>query len=230
MSVEAIAWAAKQKAGSPGAKLVLIALANYANEDGECWPSQATLAQWTEQGERTIRRHLIDLEQLGLITRKARTSSGNFTSDLILLNVSRRPILPAAILTDGQKRQLPAANLATYPSIEPKERDVSRTADAKQKAKPQKTSLREQSSRLNPDWSPGEELKAWVRKRRQDLDLQETVDSFRDYWVAKPGAAGQKLDWDATFRNWVRTQREATGKPGGSRKDGGMPDFMRGAI
>lgn len=35
MSVEAIAWASKQRTGSPGAKLVLIALANYANDSGQ---------------------------------------------------------------------------------------------------------------------------------------------------------------------------------------------------
>jgi len=27
---------------------------------------------------------------------------------------------------------------------------------------------------------------------------------FRDYWIGKPGAGGLKLDWQATWRNWVR--------------------------
>jgi hypothetical protein len=40
MSVQAITWALSVKAGSPGAKAVLLALANYANEFGLCWPSQ----------------------------------------------------------------------------------------------------------------------------------------------------------------------------------------------
>lgn len=28
---------------------------------------------------------------------------------------------------------------------------------------------------------------------------------FRDHWVAVSGARGRKIDWDATWRNWIRT-------------------------
>ena len=35
-------------------------------------------------------------------------------------------------------------------------------------------------------------------------DPREHVEAFRDYWIARPGAGGVKLDWDATFRNWIR--------------------------
>lgn len=31
--------------------------------------------------------------------------------------------------------------------------------------------------------------------------------SFADYWRAKPGKDGRKLDWQATWRNWVRSAR-----------------------
>jgi uncharacterized protein YdaU (DUF1376 family) len=30
------------------------------------------------------------------------------------------------------------------------------------------------------------------------------IEAFCDYWRAKPGAGGVKLDWDATFRTWIR--------------------------
>jgi uncharacterized protein YdaU (DUF1376 family) len=30
------------------------------------------------------------------------------------------------------------------------------------------------------------------------------IAEFRDYWKSQPGAKGVKLDWDATFRNWIR--------------------------
>jgi hypothetical protein len=36
--------------------------------------------------------------------------------------------------------------------------------------------------------------------RRVETELAK----FRDYWPAKPGSAGRKLDWDATWRNWIR--------------------------
>lgn len=44
MSVQAITLALSVPAGSPSAKCVLLALANYANERGQCWPSQKRLA------------------------------------------------------------------------------------------------------------------------------------------------------------------------------------------
>lgn len=110
MSVEAIAWASKQRTGSPGAKLVLIALANYANDRCECWPSQATLAEWTEQSDRTIRTHLAGLESMGLIHRQAREVAGSFTSDLITLNLAQRQILPVEKFFDGKNSRFRRKN------------------------------------------------------------------------------------------------------------------------
>lgn len=34
---------------------------------------------------------------------------------------------------------------------------------------------------------------------------QDLVPAFIDYWIAKTGQSASKLNWDATFRNWVRT-------------------------
>lgn len=32
-------------------------------------------------------------------------------------------------------------------------------------------------------------------------------ETFRDYWRAKAGKEGVKLDWEATWRNWVRREK-----------------------
>jgi hypothetical protein len=34
--------------------------------------------------------------------------------------------------------------------------------------------------------------------------LGEEIERFRDHWAAAPAAKGCKLDWSATWRNWVR--------------------------
>lgn len=41
---------------------------------------------------------------------------------------------------------------------------------------------------------------------------------FCDYWAAKSGAGATKVDWDATWRNWIRTAVERGG--GGMAKSG----------
>jgi hypothetical protein len=44
------------------------------------------------------------------------------------------------------------------------------------------------------------------------VDLKAEHLKFVDYWIAKPGQAGTKLDWPATWRNWIRKAAE-TARP-----------------
>jgi uncharacterized protein YdaU (DUF1376 family) len=66
---------------------------------------------------------------------------------------------------------------------------------------------RSRGSRLPADWEPDSDLKAWAIEQRPDLDYPTTLARFRDYWAALPGSRGLKLDWPATFRNWVRAEK-----------------------
>ena len=64
----------------------------------------------------------------------------------------------------------------------------------------------QRGSRLPTDWTLPEEWKEWAEAERQDLNIKSVADSFRDFWIAKAGTGGVKLDWQATWRNWVRSQ------------------------
>lgn len=76
---------------------------------------------------------------------------------------------------------------------------------------PQKRAeARSRGSRLPPEWQPSEILKAWAEKERPDLDLRVVVEMFKNHWAAKPGKDGCKLDWEATFRNWVLKEKPGT--------------------
>lgn len=61
---------------SPVEKLILLALADWANDDGVAWPSIAKLAQKTGCGERTVQRTLRAAEQAGLLTRHENPGKG----------------------------------------------------------------------------------------------------------------------------------------------------------
>ena len=63
-------------------------------------------------------------------------------------------------------------------------------------------------SRLQADFCLTEDWKEFCRAERSDLDPQKVFDGFKDYWIAKPGQQGVKLDWLATWRNWVRNQKQ----------------------
>lgn len=64
----------------------------------------------------------------------------------------------------------------------------------------------QRGSRLPADWSPSSADAMFCKTERPDLDVSKTADRFRDYWHAQPGAKGSKLDWSATWRNWVRNE------------------------
>ena len=56
-------------------KFVLMALADQADDRGYCWPSQQLIAQKVAMGERTVRRHIKTLRELGLVTPRVRSST-----------------------------------------------------------------------------------------------------------------------------------------------------------
>ncbi|PSK63407.1 hypothetical protein B0E53_04654 [Micromonospora sp. MH33] len=49
----------------PNERLVLVALAAHTNQDGEAWPSVATIAEYAGVSTRTVQRALAKLVQLG---------------------------------------------------------------------------------------------------------------------------------------------------------------------
>jgi uncharacterized protein YdaU (DUF1376 family) len=52
-----------------------------------------------------------------------------------------------------------------------------------------------------------EEWDKFCKTERPDLKPVEVWNQFKDYWIAQGGQKGAKLDWFATWRNWVRNQK-----------------------
>ncbi|MET9964806.1 helix-turn-helix domain-containing protein [Streptomyces sp. NPDC006356] len=100
MSIEALSWGFKQDIRVPGAKLVLLALCDFADESWSCFPGQETLAAKTSQSERTVRRHLDWLEDEGFIVSKPRFSHGRRTSNRYTIHTPRPSTPPPPPATD----------------------------------------------------------------------------------------------------------------------------------
>lgn len=64
---------------------MLFFLADMADNDGCCFPSQQFIAAGTFMGERTVRRTLRSLEKKGLIRRTKKSSQDGRQSDVISL-------------------------------------------------------------------------------------------------------------------------------------------------
>lgn len=67
MSLRATSWAWSVEAGSATHKLVLLALAEHADEVGHCWPSVARIVEMTELSERAVRTAIGALVASGLV-------------------------------------------------------------------------------------------------------------------------------------------------------------------
>lgn len=59
-------------------------------------------------------------------------------------------------------------------------------------------------SRLSQDFCLPKEWCDFLVEQRPELNAQQTFEKFKDYWIAQAGQKGVKLDWFATWRNWVR--------------------------
>jgi uncharacterized protein YdaU (DUF1376 family) len=59
--------------------------------------------------------------------------------------------------------------------------------------------------RLATDFSFPIEWEQFCQQTRPEISPVKTFDQFKDYWIAQAGQKGVKLDWFATWRNWVRS-------------------------
>jgi hypothetical protein len=88
VSWQATAWAVRKRTGSASRKVLLLVLANYADEYGICWPSQEALEAEAEMSVDTIQRQSKVLKAMGLIriTRRRR-KDGTWPALLYQLNL-----------------------------------------------------------------------------------------------------------------------------------------------
>ena len=76
--------------------------------------------------------------------------------------------------------------------------------------------------RLPEDWTPTRNNANQQAESGFDQEYLITeLLQFRDYWKAQPGQKGVKLDWDATWRNWLRNST----KYGSKQRTNNGPDW-----
>lgn len=76
--------------------------------------------------------------------------------------------------------------------------------EAAEQPSPAKTAKPLRGTRLPEDWQPDPDSAA---QAAPGVDVAVELAKFRDHWRAKPGRDGCKLDWQATWRNWLRNAR-----------------------
>lgn len=92
---------------------------------------------------------------------------------------------------------------------------------SQQAAPPTKNDAKQRRGTTLPDgWKPSPDLADWFKTNCPDIDHPQELEKFRDYWASVAGAKGRKLDWTATWRNWMRTAQD---RATNSRSNGYRP-------
>lgn len=210
MSSQAVAWAIVHTAGGMSAKVVLLSVANYANEYGECWAAQATLAAGAECSVRQLRRVLTDLEGRGLIERERRGGAGKGReTDMIRLRMRELPaILSAQQRPKEQPDKLaasPPAKVSSSPATGQHVRGGNRTKQGGQpdiaaSDNPKKPSYNSKIP-IPSDWQPSPTLIVFASERGfTDHEAKFMGQQMVNHFEA---TSERRAGWDATFKNWV---------------------------
>ena len=72
--------------------------------------------------------------------------------------------------------------------------------------------------RIPTDFVPSEASRKAILDDHPNLDLRREHAKFVDYWTGKSGQNATKVDWDATWRNWMRRAAEHQPTNGVSRR------------
>lgn len=101
-------------------------------------------------------------------------------------------------------------------------------------SKPKKAGSR--GSRLEKGWMPDQPVIDQMLDECPGVDFEREHRQFVDYWISVPGQRGVKLDWNATWRNWIRRAAErglmpvgAGGRVSGPVGPGGRGGGIRAA-
>ncbi|WP_429046754.1 helix-turn-helix domain-containing protein [Aeromonas veronii] len=211
MSMLLMVKAMSIKVGNPLRKLVLIKLADNASDTGECWPSYQHIADQCEISRRSVINHIDAMCEAGLLTKESRVGPQGKRSNVYVLTLdgagSAHPEVQeihqgsAGAALGGGAGDAHRISNSLEPVIDPKIPPVSPQG----KMRPESETTR-RGTRLPNDWGLPAEWGRWAMQETglpKERVLLEAA-TFADYWQALPGAKAVKLDWEKTWRNWIR--------------------------
>ena len=156
----------------------------------------SNLARMVGDNADVVADWLLELSQAGVYDT---TEDGVIFSKRMVRDENLRQIRAAG----GSKGGNPALMDKGKVNLEDKQKSTPSSSSTSSSTNKEKT---QRGSRLPVDFVLPEDWIGFCQQYRKDLDPQEVFDGFKDFWISKPGAGGVKLDWTATWRNWVRSQ------------------------
>jgi len=149
------------KSGLPsGPKMVLLALADNANDLGECYPAVATIALKCSMSERAVQGHVLALEKMGIVKRDMRLGR----STLYCIN-PRKICTPAETAPPQNLHHTPANTVKTPAESAPAPAESAPITITQPSEPPLNPNTKAVAFCL-PDWIPVETWDAFMETRK----------------------------------------------------------------
>jgi hypothetical protein len=196
ISVMSKVWSSSK--ASHGSLLVLLAIADFANDEGEAYPSIATLQRKARLSERAAQNAIKELQEIGELSIRAGQGRNG-------TNLYRVHILPPAEIAPPQKVPNTPAEIAPKPS-----RNV--IEDNGNGEKPSKASRLPTSEpairiaklfgrKLTTEWSP-KEIKAF-KLLKPELDDLALIEVYYEFERKKGGDGWHRRDLQTFLNNYL---------------------------
>lgn len=194
MSIEAVAQVLKHSKATGRAKLVLIGIANHMGDQGS-WPSISTLAAYANASERSVKRDIQELVELGELVVELQNAPVNnqYKTNLYWITLDEPGVTTQVVRGDNSGK----SGVTTGGTL-----TINRTIKESNN----------RATRIPDSFEVTDEMRVWAAREVPDVDLDRETANFIDYWQAKPTNA-TKLDWVRTWRTWMRNVRPSPKRP-----------------
>jgi hypothetical protein len=208
VSIQHVTYVLERSQAKNGDRLVLLSLANHADERDECWPSHACIAHESGLSVDQVKRCLRQLEKDGRVVRVVNAAPDD------RIPRDRRPNLYRLTMTIEKPswRQVRDGGADTSPPRGGGSRadggaDHARTGGRERHPEPSEEPSEEAGARkkrataISASFAVDESMRTWAAEKAPEVDLTAETEKFVDYWLGRGKAM---KDWAATWRNWIR--------------------------
>lgn len=222
-------------------KIILLCIADYANDDGVAWPGKAAIAKKSRVSPSTVKtqiKNLVDMGVLSVRRRKAEKSKMHDTN-VYWINLKAINNLDSTSGNDdprvnsdlGQMTEGGRATAGPKPSVDPSNDNRSPfnppSEDSGNNSEPKSRSHKSGlKTKFPEDFNVTQEMREWYLQQSDfGLDIHVASEQWRDAMMAR----GSKYsDWFAAWRNGMRLQNQWARGRGTSQVKGNRINAVEG--
>lgn len=201
-------WEQSQSTGS--ARMILLAIADCANDEGLAWPSLSTIATKANVDRRTVMRCLGKLEVSGELERVShggRSGNGGASNQYVV-----RPEvghLPAPKVGASDPHLADSEVGASDTKVGANETKVGAQCPPNRKEPPEPRAFAapppKTATAAPLTFEVTDDMLAWASRNGITVDLKWETEKFLDHHAAK---GSKMVDWQRAWNNWMRNSKD----------------------